>query len=116
MLKMEDPVAKAEFYLGEIMEHEKQLVNQGVTTMYHSLSLMNVENAIRNKDARKPEKVKELAEIIKSLHEGSHLIRHKFHCRFDIRNREGYDTLMDYIEKDYIHLLSINDHTPDQGQ
>ncbi|MEW9121510.1 MAG: alpha-D-ribose 1-methylphosphonate 5-triphosphate diphosphatase [Thermotaleaceae bacterium] len=99
-----------------IMEHEKQLVNQGVTTMYHSLSLMNGENAIRNKEARKPEKVKELAEIIKSLHEGSHLIRHKFHCRFDIRNREGYDTLMDYIEKDYIHLLSFNDHTPGQGQ
>ncbi len=100
-----------------LVEHEKQLVNQGITTMYHSLSFLRMDGgAMRDKEARKPEKMRLLAELIKSLHERSHLIRHRFHCRYDIRNSEGYDTLMDYMEKDYINLLSFNDHTPGQGQ
>lgn len=100
-----------------LMEHEKQLVNQGITTMYHSLSFLRRDAAAaRDKEIRKPDKMKELAELIKSLHERNHLIRHRFHCRFDLRNAEGYDTLMDYMDRDYIHLLSFNDHTPGQGQ
>ena len=100
-----------------LMEHEKQLVNQGITTIYHSLSFLREDGAaMRQKETRKPHKMRELAELIKSLHEGYHLIRHRFHCRFDLRNSEGYDTLMDYLDKDYIHLLSFNDHTPGQGQ
>lgn len=100
-----------------LMEHEKQLVNQGITTMYHSLSFLRKDGAaMRDKEARKPEKMRQLAELIKTLHERSHIIRHRFHCRFDIRNSEGYDTMMDYLDKDYINLLSFNDHTPGQGQ
>jgi alpha-D-ribose 1-methylphosphonate 5-triphosphate diphosphatase len=100
-----------------LMEHEKQLVNQGITTMYHSLSFLRRDGAaMRDKEVRKPDKMRKLAELIKTLHEGRHLIRHRFHCRFDIRNSEGYDTLMDYLDRDYIDLLSFNDHTPGQGQ
>lgn len=100
-----------------LAEHEKQLVNQGITTMYHALSfLRNNGSAMKDKVVRMPDKMREMAEIIKNLHEKNHLIRHRFHCRFDLRNCEGYDTLMDYIDKDYIHLLSFIDHTPGQGQ
>lgn len=100
-----------------IMEHEKQLVNQGITTMYHSLSFLRKDGAaLRDKEARKPNKMTELAEIIKNLHQRRHLIRHRFHCRFDIRNIEGLDTLLGYLKKDYVNLLSFNDHTPGQGQ
>ncbi|OGO83211.1 MAG: alpha-D-ribose 1-methylphosphonate 5-triphosphate diphosphatase [Clostridiales bacterium GWC2_40_7] len=100
-----------------LMESEKQLVNQGITTMYHSLSFLRKEGAaMRDKEVRKPDKMRMLAEMIRTLHERSHIIRHRFHCRFDIRNSEGYDTLMDYLDKDYINLLSFIDHTPGQGQ
>jgi alpha-D-ribose 1-methylphosphonate 5-triphosphate diphosphatase len=100
-----------------LMEHEKMLVNQGITTMYHSLSFLRENGAaIREKEARKPDKMRELIELIHSMPERNHLIRHRFHCRFDIKNSDGYDTLMDFLDKDYIHLLSFNDHTPGQGQ
>jgi len=110
------PASVMDFGLA-LMEHEKQLVNQGITTMFHSLSFVRKDAAVfRDKEARNPDKMKVLAELIKSLHERSHLIRHRFHCRFDIRNSEGYETLMNYIENGYVHLLSFNDHTPGQGQ
>lgn len=100
-----------------LMEHEKQLVNQGITTMYHSLSFLRSESpTLKDKEARKPDRMREIAELIKYIHDGNHLIRHRFHCRFDITNCEGYDTLMEYMDKDYIHLLSFIDHTPGQGQ
>lgn len=110
------PTSAMNFELA-IMEQEKMLVNQGITTMYHSLSLMRTEAAvIKGKEARKPDRMNELAKLIQTIHIGNHIIRHRFHCRFDLRNTEGYDTLMDYLDKDYIQLLSFNDHTPGQGQ
>lgn len=110
------PTSVLDFDLA-LVEHEKQLVNQGVTTMYHSLSfLRNNGAAMREKAARRPEKMKELALLIRSLQAGGHLIRHRLHCRYDIRNLEGYAFLMEYLEQDFIHLLSFNDHTPGQGQ
>jgi alpha-D-ribose 1-methylphosphonate 5-triphosphate diphosphatase len=100
-----------------LMEHEKQLVNQGITTMYHSLSFLRKEGAsMRDKETRKPVRMREMAELIRNLQHHRHLIRHRFHCRFDIRNREGLDILMDYLAGGYINLLSFNDHTPGQGQ
>lgn len=100
-----------------LMEHEKQLVNEGITTMYHSLSfLRNEGSTVREKEVRRPDRMQELAELIKSHVDREHLIRHRFHCRYDIRNVEGYDTMMAYMSKDYIHLLSFIDHTPGQGQ
>lgn len=110
------PTSVLDFDLA-LVEHEKQLVNQGVTTMYHSLSfLRNNGAALRDKAARRPEKMKELALLIRHIQEGGHLIRHRLHCRYDIRNLEGYRVLLDYLDEDFIHLLSFNDHTPGQGQ
>jgi len=97
------------------LEQEKQLLNQGITTMYHSLSLMQ-EGALRDKEARKPQLMNRIVEKISEHNRRRHLIRHKFHCRFDIRNIAGFETLMNYIADDRVHLLSFNDHTPGQGQ
>lgn len=100
-----------------LMEQEKQLVNQGITTMYHSLTLLGESTKMmRDKETRKPEKMKELTARIAGYMESPHLIRHKFHCRFDIRNIEGLETLNDYIARESVHLLSFTDHTPGQGQ
>jgi len=97
------------------MEHEKQLLNQGITTMYHSLTLTE-NGGVRNKEARKPERMQAIVDRIAAHHRSRHLIRHRFHCRFDIRYVKGVDTLFHYIENDLVHLLSFNDHTPGQGQ
>lgn len=100
-----------------LMEQEKQLVNHGITMMFHSLTFMS-DNAkmIREKATRNPEKMKELTALIATYSQGEHLIRHRFHCRYDIRNVDGHDTLMGYLQDDLINLLSFTDHTPGQGQ
>lgn len=104
-----------------VREHEKQLVNQGVTTMYHSISFMGDYGGVwnthyKNKAARHPQHMERLVELIHNLQYDSHIIRHKYHCRFDIRNVDGLDTLYKFFDNDYIHLLSFMDHTPGQGQ
>ncbi len=94
-------------------EQEKQLVNQGITTMYHSLSTTDVRG---KSSIRSPENLKKLAALIKSFHEGESIIHHRFHCRYDMCNLAGYDMLIDFIRGGDIHYLSFTDHTPGQGQ
>lgn len=102
-------------------EQEKQLVNQGITTMYHSLSIIEVGNTndqsvFKKGMVRTPENLKKLVGLIRTFHEGDHLIRHRFHCRYDITNTKGYDMVLDFIRNGDVHLLSFMDHTPGQGQ
>lgn len=102
-------------------EQEKQLVNQGITTMYHSLTIMDVgagggERAARRNQLRSPENLKRLIGLIRTFHEGDHLIRHRFHCRYEITNTAGYPMLLDFIRNRDMQLLSFMDHTPGQGQ
>lgn len=104
-----------------ISEQEKQLVCQGITSMYHSLTIMNTAAAKGKADSpktllRTPENHKKLVEVIRRHNEGDHLIRHRFHCRFDITNTEGYDLLLSFIKNRDMQLLSFVDHTPGQGQ
>lgn len=99
-----------------LSEQEKQLVNQGITTMYHSISFEAEENALREKQIRTPENLRVFLESIEKIRQREHLIRHRFHCRFDIRNISGFDTLLEYIENGKLDLLSFTDHSPGQGQ
>ncbi len=102
-------------------EQEKQLVNQGITTMYHSLSILEIKNpneqvSFKKGLVRTPENLKRLVGFIRTFHEGDHLIRHRFHCRYDITNTNGYDMVLDFIRNGDMQLLSFMDHTPGQGQ
>ena len=54
--------------------------------------------------------------LISSTHEGTHLIRHRFHARFEIDNLGRVEELRGYIREGKIHLISFMDHTPGQGQ
>jgi len=98
-----------------LREAEKQLLGHGITTMYHSLSLMNTSMALKAA-VRHPENISKLVELIRGFHEGRHLIRHRFHARYEIDNLDGYEHLIGMIEAGNVHLLSLMDHTPGQGQ
>jgi alpha-D-ribose 1-methylphosphonate 5-triphosphate diphosphatase len=109
------PTSVMDFELA-LMEQEKSLVNHGITTMFHSLSFIGENGTLRDKEARKPDRMRELAALIKDRGQRPRLVRHRFHCRFDVRNTAGYETLMSYLKGGYINLLSFIDHTPGQGQ
>lgn len=108
------PTSIMDFNLS-IRETEKILINNGITTMFHSLSLYGVD-LFENKPIRSDENVKKLMDIIGETHNNKHLIRHRLHTRFEIDNVNGVEKLKEYIKAGKIDLLSFMDHTPGQGQ
>lgn len=98
-----------------LRESEKILINQGITTMFHSLSLYKPDG-FSHKPIRTSENVKKFAMLIDKTHENNHLIRHRFHARLEIDNFEEIDNLKEYIKGNKVHLISFMDHTPGQGQ
>lgn len=98
-----------------LRETEKILINEGITTMFHSLSLWKSDE-FAFKPIRTAKNVKKFAEIIAKIHHNSHLIHHRFHARLEIDNIDEVENLMNYIKEDKVHLISFMDHTPGQGQ
>lgn len=98
-----------------IRETEKVLINTGITTMFHSLSLYG-KDVFDSKPVRSDKNVKELISIISKTHNERHLIRHRFHARFEIDNLDGVEAIKEYIKDGKVNLLSFMDHTPGQGQ
>jgi len=98
-----------------LREAEKELAGHGVTTMFHSLSLYKATE-FPDKPIRRPENVSRFIDLVDKAHRGSHLIRHRFHARFELDNIERVDELAGYIRAGKIQLLSFMDHTPGQGQ
>lgn len=98
-----------------LYEAERELLSHGITTMYHSLSLIAQKN-FAHKPIREQDNVLNFVELIHKTHTSSHLIHHKFHLRYEIDNLAAYDLVETLIAKKAVHLLSFMDHTPLQGQ
>jgi len=108
------PTSLMDFSLA-LREAERELIGHGITTMFHSLSLYRHtdfgSNPIRSK-----ENTAKLMELVHQSHQQPHLIRHRFHARFEIDNIERVEELEDYLRNKKIHLISFMDHSPGQGQ
>ncbi len=109
------PTALMNFNLG-LKEAERILITHGITTMYHSLSLLNSRGKDNVKMVRKEKTVIDLIEAIANTRSQNHLLRHRVHARFEIDNLSMVDTVINLIKEDKVHLLSFMDHTPGQGQ
>ena len=98
-----------------LREAEKELVTHGVTTMFHSLSFYKTsefgDNPVRNS-----KNVRRFIDLIDQMHQGPHLVRHRFHARLEIDNPGALADLEEFIRNRKVHLLSFMDHTPGQGQ
>ncbi|MTI65830.1 MAG: phosphonate metabolism protein PhnM [Firmicutes bacterium] len=108
------PTSLMDFELS-LRETEKVLLTHGITTMFHSLALFKSEE-FDHKPIREPKNVKKFVDLIDKTHNSKHLIRHRFHARFEIDNFEEVENLKNYIKEDKVHLVSFMDHTPGQGQ
>lgn len=108
------PTAVFDFELG-LKEVEKELLQQGITTIFHSFSIY--ENAMLGTSLlRTKENVGKMAELISDLHNRQHLIHHRCHLRLEIDNLEVYDIAKDMMARNLISEISFMDHTPGQGQ
>ncbi|MDR2758206.1 MAG: alpha-D-ribose 1-methylphosphonate 5-triphosphate diphosphatase [Spirochaetaceae bacterium] len=110
------PTTLMDFEMG-LREAEKQLLGHGVTTIYHSLSIMNVAGikGMRT-NFRTKENFERLALLIQNFHQTHHLIRHRLHARYDVYTADLYDYVARIVEEGKVHELSFMDHTPGQGQ
>ena len=108
------PTAKFPFELA-LKECEKELLQLGITTIYHSFSLYKDE-LLGKSPLRNKESVLKMANLIADIQSRFHLIHHRFHLRLEIDNVDGYDIAKDMIKRHLIHEISFMDHTPGQGQ
>lgn len=108
------PTAKFPFELA-LKECEKELLQLGITTIYHSFSLYKDE-LLGKSPLRTKESVLEMTELIADIQNRSHLIHHRFHLRLEIDNIAAFDIAKEMIARHLVHEISFMDHTPGQGQ
>ena len=89
---------------------DKRNAAAGITTVYHALSFANDELGVRNNDFA--------ADIARAVGDWRPhgLVDNRVHCRYEITDETGAPVLKKLIEDDAMHLISMMDHTPGQGQ
>jgi alpha-D-ribose 1-methylphosphonate 5-triphosphate diphosphatase len=94
-------------------EMERKMSGCGFTTVFHSLHLgyKSGEEAVRSRYTRQ-----EVFEKVHLLSEGQTLLKNKIHLRFEVSGIYAYETCLELMDKGYVSLLSVMDHTPGQGQ
>lgn len=91
-------------------ELEKKLVAHGITTIYHGLSMSG------GVGTRSDEVVEQIVQAFSQLARGRTLMRHRLHLRYEMLNFPAIDIAYKHICNGAIHLLSLMDHSPGQGQ
>lgn len=106
-----EPRPAARFPTGMgLYEIDKRYAGSGITTAFAAISF-----AWRRKDVRSQESAIEIIETISRLR-GTTLIDLRVHARFEVTNPETGPILRDLLDRQLVHLVSIMDHTPGQGQ
>lgn len=102
------PGSKFPFDLA-LYELDKRLASNGITTAYASISF------IEGWGSRDPS---EGMEIVENIHRyrDELLVDTKVHARFEVTTPASAPILREAVAKDEIHLVSLMDHSPGQGQ
>lgn len=89
---------------------DKRNAAAGITTVYHAVSFAHEELGVRNNQFA--------AEIARAVHEWRPhgLVDNRVHCRYEITDETGLPILLKLLADDSMHLISMMDHTPGQGQ
>jgi len=98
-----------------LREAERELLIHGITTMFHSIAFFTYSEFGRG-PMREPENARRFISLVEAAHRQCHLIRHRFHARFEIDSLDRVDELEGYLRSGVVHLVSFMDHTPGQGQ
>ncbi|MES9991409.1 MAG: alpha-D-ribose 1-methylphosphonate 5-triphosphate diphosphatase [Candidatus Thiodiazotropha sp.] len=89
---------------------DKRNAAAGITTVYHALSFAHDELGVRNNHFA--------AEIARAVHHWHPhgLVDNRVHCRYEITDETGLPILKELLAEQSMHLISMMDHTPGQGQ
>ena len=93
-------------------ELDKQLVACGVTAIFHCLCFLSSDEKPPFRNAEMTDfLVHHLQDLQKTFRARTYV-----HARYEITNAEGFAHVESLIQKRLVHLFSIMDHTPGQGQ
>lgn len=97
-----------------LFEADRQLIGQGITTIYHSISIANTTICNRSRTLS----VNEMLNIGEAInkYEADLLIHHRFHARLELNTVEACEDINALLDQGVIHELSLMNHTPGQGQ
>lgn len=89
---------------------DKRNAAAGITTVFHALSFAGEELGVRNNDMA--------ATVVEAMHDWRPhgLVDNRMHCRYEITDESALHVVCDLVEKRKMHLVSLMDHTPGQGQ
>lgn len=93
-----------------VAQADKRNAAAGITTVFHALSFAHGELGVRNN--------RMAADIARHVHRyAPHgLVDNRVHCRYEVTDATGLPVLLQLLEEDAMHLASVMDHTPGQGQ
>lgn len=97
-----------------LYEVDKELASQGITTMYHSISIANSTICNRKRTLSVDQMIAIGDDI--SKYNIEMLINHRFHARLELNTIEAYTKILDRLKNGIIQELSLMNHTPGQGQ
>ncbi len=98
-------------YAMAITELDKQLVSCGITTIYHCLSFSDPhDKTLRG--------FRTCAELIREINRRAPGLRAatRVHARFEVTETAALPIVEELLREDEVHLFSVMDHTPGQGQ
>ena len=91
---------------------DRKLAMAGITTMYHAIGFEENPNKHRNAKL-----AREQIETLSSMQaKNLFLVDNFIHARFEISSIESLEELYYCLDNNLVHILSIMDHTPGQGQ
>jgi alpha-D-ribose 1-methylphosphonate 5-triphosphate diphosphatase len=95
-----------------LLELDKRLAALGITTAYASLSFADT----RSRENLPSElRAKQTIELVHRLQPRLR-VDMKIHARLEVSNHRALNVVKNLLTSDQIHLLSLMDHTPGQGQ
>jgi alpha-D-ribose 1-methylphosphonate 5-triphosphate diphosphatase len=89
---------------------DKRNAAAGITTVYHALSFAHEELGVRNN-----EMAADVARAVNAWQPHA-LVDNRVHCRYEITDETGLPILKQLLNEDAMHMISMMDHTPGQGQ
>lgn len=89
---------------------DKRNAAAGITTVYHALSFAHEELGVRNN-----EMAAEVARAVNAWRPHA-LVDNRVHCRYEITDETSLPILKQLLNEDAMHMISMMDHTPGQGQ
>ena len=95
-------------------EADRQLINHGITTIYHSISIAN-STICNKKRTLSVDKMIGIGDAINEMADQL-MLHHRFHARLEMNTLEAFGSLLLRIRRGIIHELSLMNHTPGQGQ